>query len=124
MADFAYSPILPLGEDTTPYRLLTTEGVSTVEAAGRTFLQVDPEVLTAHRGGALDLLGAGAGGLGGGTARLLLGVDLAAEVDGHPDEDDHRQCCGGEPDADGAALITRAPRRETADAGGHHRRSR
>ncbi|MEM9610402.1 MAG: fumarate hydratase, partial [Actinomycetota bacterium] len=46
MADFAYAPILPLGEDTTPYRLLTTDGVSTVEAAGRTFLQVEPEVLT------------------------------------------------------------------------------
>ena len=46
MADFAYSPILPLGEDTTDYRLLTTDGVSTVEAAGRTFLQVEPEVLT------------------------------------------------------------------------------
>ena len=31
--------------DETPYRLLTTEGVSTFEANGRTFLQVDPEVL-------------------------------------------------------------------------------
>ncbi|MEO1061741.1 MAG: fumarate hydratase [Actinomycetota bacterium] len=46
MADFAYAPILPLGEDTTDYRLLTTDGISTVEAAGRTFLQVEPEVLT------------------------------------------------------------------------------
>ena len=38
--------LLPLGPDTTTYRLLTTEGVSTVEAAGRTFLQVSPEALT------------------------------------------------------------------------------
>lgn len=46
MADFAYAPILPLGEDTTPYRLLTTDGISTIEAAGRTFVQVEPDVLT------------------------------------------------------------------------------
>jgi fumarate hydratase, class I len=46
VADFAYTDLLPLGPDETPYRLLTTEGVSTVEAAGRTFLQVEPEALT------------------------------------------------------------------------------
>ena len=45
MPDFAYSDLLPLGKDETEYRLLTTEGVSTVEAAGRTFLQVEPEAL-------------------------------------------------------------------------------
>jgi len=45
VADFAYTDLLPLGTDETPYRLLTTEGVSTVEAAGRTFLQVEPEAL-------------------------------------------------------------------------------
>src|SRR4051794_38494926 len=45
MPEFAYSDLLPLGPDDTPYRLLTTEGVSTVEAAGRTFLQVEPEAL-------------------------------------------------------------------------------
>ncbi len=45
LADFRYSDLLPTGADETPYRLLTTEGVSTVEAGGRTFLQVDPEVL-------------------------------------------------------------------------------
>jgi len=45
MPDFEYSDLLPLGPDETPYRLLTTEGVSTVEAAGRTFLQVEPEAL-------------------------------------------------------------------------------
>jgi len=45
VADFAYTDLLPLGTDETPYRLLTTDGVSTVEAAGRTFLQVEPEAL-------------------------------------------------------------------------------
>src|SRR5690242_9525674 len=45
MPDFEYTDLLPLGEDTTPYRLITSEGVSTVEAGGRTFLQVEPEAL-------------------------------------------------------------------------------
>ncbi|HSE70554.1 MAG TPA: fumarate hydratase [Nocardioidaceae bacterium] len=43
--EFRYSDLLPTGEDATPYRLLTTEGVSTFEAGGRTFLQVDPSTL-------------------------------------------------------------------------------
>jgi fumarate hydratase class I len=43
--DFLYSDLLPTGEDTTPYRLITTEGVSTVEVDGRTFLKVDPEAI-------------------------------------------------------------------------------
>ncbi|WP_224361057.1 fumarate hydratase [Hyalangium versicolor] len=38
--------MLPLGEDTTPYRLLTKDHVSTFEAGGKTFLQVAPEALT------------------------------------------------------------------------------
>ena len=46
MPEFAYSELLPLGPDDTPYRLLTSEGVRTFEAAGRTFLQVEPEALT------------------------------------------------------------------------------
>ncbi|MFM8155666.1 MAG: fumarate hydratase [Actinomycetes bacterium] len=45
MTDFAYSDMLPLGPDQTTYRLITSEGVETVEAAGRTFLQVSPEAL-------------------------------------------------------------------------------
>jgi fumarate hydratase class I len=45
MPEFAYSDLLPTGPDQTEYRLLTTEGVSTVEAAGRTFLQVEPSAL-------------------------------------------------------------------------------
>ncbi|WP_067659169.1 fumarate hydratase [Nocardia harenae] len=43
--EFRYSDLLPIGADETPYRLLTTEGISTIEAGGRTFLQVEPEVL-------------------------------------------------------------------------------
>ena len=45
MPDFTYTEMLPIGADETPYRLLTTQGVSTVEAGGRTFLQVSPEAL-------------------------------------------------------------------------------
>lgn len=41
-----YEDLLPIGPDQTEYRLLTTEGVSTVEGpGGRTFLQVEPEAL-------------------------------------------------------------------------------
>ncbi|MGD9484837.1 fumarate hydratase [Streptomyces sp. TRM70308] len=43
--EFSYTDLLPVGEDATPYRLVTTEGVSTVEAGGRTFLKVEPEAL-------------------------------------------------------------------------------
>jgi fumarate hydratase class I len=43
---FTYQDMLPLGEDTTPYRLLTKEHVSTFEAGGKTFLKVEPEALT------------------------------------------------------------------------------
>ncbi len=45
-ADFAYSEILPLGPDTTDYRLVSAEGVSTVAYGGRPFLRVEPEALT------------------------------------------------------------------------------
>ena len=44
-AEFRYSDLLPTGQDDTPYRLITTEGVSTVEVDGRTFLKVDPEAI-------------------------------------------------------------------------------
>lgn len=43
--EFLYSDLLPTGPDETPYRLITTEGVSTFEANGRTFLQVSPEAI-------------------------------------------------------------------------------
>jgi fumarate hydratase, class I len=45
VADFTYTDLLPLGPADVDYRLITTEGLSTVEAAGRTFLEVDPEVI-------------------------------------------------------------------------------
>lgn len=44
-AEFRYSDLLPTGKDDTPYRLITTEGVSTFEADGRTFLKVDPSAI-------------------------------------------------------------------------------
>jgi len=46
MADFRYQDLLPLGPDTTPYRQLTTDFVSSVSAAGRSFIQVEPAALT------------------------------------------------------------------------------
>ncbi len=46
MADPAYTELLPLGPDATSYRLVTDEGVSTFEAAGRRFLRVEPEALS------------------------------------------------------------------------------
>ena len=46
MTDFSYEDLLPVGADETPYRLLTTEGVSVVDGpGGRRFLQVEPEAL-------------------------------------------------------------------------------
>ena len=42
MTDFNYTPLLPLGDDTTEYRLISTEGVSTITVDGREFLQVTP----------------------------------------------------------------------------------
>jgi len=45
MPDFNYVDLIPTGPDETPYRLITTEGVRVVEAAGRKFLEVDPEAL-------------------------------------------------------------------------------
>ncbi|MBN0971433.1 fumarate hydratase [Gordonia hongkongensis] len=43
--EFLYSDLLPTGADETPYRLITTEGVSTFSVDGRTFLKVDPEAI-------------------------------------------------------------------------------
>lgn len=46
MPEFAYTDLLPQGEDPTTYRLVTSEGVSTAEGPdGRTFLKVEPEAL-------------------------------------------------------------------------------
>ena len=46
MTDFTYTELLPMGPDETPYRFLGAEGVSTMSAGGRTFLQVEPEALS------------------------------------------------------------------------------
>lgn len=46
-APFAYSELLPLGPDTTEYRLVSTEGVSTFFTAEGTFLKVEPSAITA-----------------------------------------------------------------------------
>ena len=46
MVAFEYQELLELGPDNTPYRQLTSDGISTFEAAGHTFLRVEPEVLT------------------------------------------------------------------------------
>ena len=43
--EFLYSDLLPTGADETPYRLITTEGVSTISVDGQTFLKVDPEAI-------------------------------------------------------------------------------
>nr|WP_042181007.1 fumarate hydratase [Kibdelosporangium sp. MJ126-NF4]CEL14740.1 Fumarate hydratase class I, aerobic [Kibdelosporangium sp. MJ126-NF4]CTQ96630.1 Fumarate hydratase class I, aerobic (EC 4.2.1.2) [Kibdelosporangium sp. MJ126-NF4] len=44
---FQYTDVLPLAPDTTTeYRLVSAEGVRVVEAAGRRFLEIDPDVLT------------------------------------------------------------------------------
>ena len=45
MPEFEYTEMLPVGQDHTSYRKLTSEGVSTVEAAGRSILTVEPEAL-------------------------------------------------------------------------------
>jgi len=42
---FRFTELLPLGDDETPYRLVTTEGVSTFETARGTFLHVEPEAI-------------------------------------------------------------------------------
>ena len=43
---FAHSELLPLGPDTTEYRLLTTQGVSTFSTSEGTFLKVSPQAIT------------------------------------------------------------------------------
>ena len=46
MPEFAYQELLPIGADETPYRLLTSDHVTTFTAEGRRFVQVEPEALT------------------------------------------------------------------------------
>jgi fumarate hydratase class I len=42
---FSYSDLLPLGDDTTQYRLISKEGVSVVKLGDKEFLQVEPEAI-------------------------------------------------------------------------------
>ena len=47
MPEFSFQELLPLDhEDTTPYRRLSQEHVSTFDAGGHRFLRVEPEALT------------------------------------------------------------------------------
>jgi fumarate hydratase class I len=46
MPEFSHVDLLPTGEDSTGYRLLTPGGVTRRHAFGRDFLEVDPAVLT------------------------------------------------------------------------------
>jgi fumarate hydratase class I len=43
--DFAFTELLPLADDDTPYRLVSTEGVSTFDTPEGTFLKVEPEAI-------------------------------------------------------------------------------
>lgn len=43
--DFPYTPLFQLGQDPTPYHLLTRTYVETIAAAGRRILSIDPEGL-------------------------------------------------------------------------------
>ena len=46
MADFDFTEIFPLGPDTTTYRYLGNEGVSTFDSPAGTFLRVEPSAIT------------------------------------------------------------------------------
>ncbi|PKP09077.1 MAG: fumarate hydratase [Bacteroidetes bacterium HGW-Bacteroidetes-4] len=45
MSDFKYQKPFPISKDTTPYRLLSSDYVSTIEADGRKILKIDPKGL-------------------------------------------------------------------------------
>jgi fumarate hydratase class I len=44
---FRYSPMFPLGEESTPYRKLDIEGISTIEVDGKTVLKISADALSA-----------------------------------------------------------------------------
>jgi fumarate hydratase, class I len=46
MPEFCYSDLLPTGEDTTEYRQLTSDGITTRQAFGKDFIEVQPAVLS------------------------------------------------------------------------------
>jgi fumarate hydratase class I len=43
--EFSYQDLLPIGEDKTEYRLLSSDGISTFSADGKEFLKVSPAVI-------------------------------------------------------------------------------
>ena len=45
MSNFAYSPLLPVGEDTTEYEHITSDHVSVVDIEGEEFLKIDADGL-------------------------------------------------------------------------------
>jgi fumarate hydratase class I len=47
MPEFSYTDLLPLGPDSTEYRLVTEDGISTGRSFGRDFLEIEPDVLSA-----------------------------------------------------------------------------
>jgi fumarate hydratase class I len=46
MPEFRYADLLPLGDDTTGYRQLTSDGITTRQAFGRDFIEVEPGMLS------------------------------------------------------------------------------
>ena len=46
MAEFTFSELLPAGQDTTAYRLVSADGLSSHSSFGRKFLEVEPRALT------------------------------------------------------------------------------
>jgi fumarate hydratase class I len=46
VAEFAFTELLPLGADTTTFRLVSRDGVRNRESFGRKFLEVDPQAVT------------------------------------------------------------------------------
>src|SRR5581483_5642153 len=46
VAEFTFSELLPTGPDTTEYRLVSGDGVSSHSSFGRKFLEVEPQALT------------------------------------------------------------------------------
>ena len=43
--NFSYTDVLPLGPDTTNYRLITTDGVEEIDLGGQRFLKVANQAL-------------------------------------------------------------------------------
>src|SRR5215212_5698103 len=46
MPEFDFTELLPLGPDTTPYRLITTDGVSTFDTPAGSFVRVELDAIT------------------------------------------------------------------------------